>query len=427
MRDPKFVFHEALSATGPAYLAAEQELRAMGPALSPVLAAQRTHADPMARLLAEVLQQAAAGSAAKQSKAITFIHEFGDGMEGMVIDTPPPSGLDRSLESDFAAGVVELLALRLIKETGWPDWRVSGVLLYLVRHTNGHPLITVPLIRFAVSTSDEELRTWAVEGLSKQPDEMLLVPLKQERARAEAANYPWPPALLSLENKRSLTASKGPLDLDPLFRKALSSSGPAYVQAEQSLRSTTLAAGDRATASLAKLRHQGDPMIQLLAEVLHQQIAGREDEQQKALEDLEETYLDAMRSWPPTPPDPAATMGGFRADVADRAVEVFALRLSKRPDLSAWWQTVVLLYLDEYSAGHPLITVPLARFAAQTSDAKLRELAIKGLAKQTDAELLGPLQAERARALAAKEPWPSELLALEQARVAAANKPKLTP
>lgn len=202
MSDPGVLFDEAVLAVGQAYLDREAALRAAGSQLAPVLAQRRLAADPIVQLLAQVLTQATAGKAAAQLEALKYLDEIGETMKPTVVGEPPPAGVAKYLENHFADGVVELLALRLYKETGWPFWREAGVLLYLDRHAAQRPLITVPLIRFAVRASAPDLREQVVISLEKQAETMLLDRLREERERAHATGQSWPSELLMLEQKR---------------------------------------------------------------------------------------------------------------------------------------------------------------------------------------------------------------------------------
>lgn len=208
MSDPGALFDEAVLATGQAYLDTEAALRAVGDQLAPVLAARQRVADPIAQLLADVLTQAAAGKAAAQLGAIKYLDEIGEKMRPTALGKPSPIGVAKYLAKHFADGVVELLALRLSKETDWPYWREAGVLLYLDLHAASHPLITVPLVRFAVRSSHGDLREQVVTSLEKQEDAVLLDRLRQERESAHTVGQPWPSALLILENKRRRAGEK---------------------------------------------------------------------------------------------------------------------------------------------------------------------------------------------------------------------------
>jgi hypothetical protein len=117
---------------------------------------------------------------------------------------PSPRGVANVLNERFGSRVADFLALRLVKETNWPRWRVLGILLYLKEQRL--PSTTSALLRFSMETDSEEARGYAIEAIQAIADPELEAKVQIERQRVEEKHQ----ALVTvLEN---LTSQNGPMD-----------------------------------------------------------------------------------------------------------------------------------------------------------------------------------------------------------------------
>lgn len=188
------LFDEAVEAVGQDYLDREAKLRSADPAL---LRANVGHEDPVGRHLAEVLVHWVETSPKDNQAALDYLDSVGGYFGKTPAGEPDPSGVESYLTLHFKERVTGLLALRLAKARGWPEWRTHGVLLYL--HTHKAPSFTGPLARFAAETADPKAREFAVNLLRASGDPSLRGKLAWEQARAAKAKRPYPAALISLE------------------------------------------------------------------------------------------------------------------------------------------------------------------------------------------------------------------------------------
>ena len=186
-------FERALEATGPDYLRDALDLRQAAP-LAPALNARLLQAsadgEPIARLLARVVLDWSSPKRADFEAALDYL----DGLPGKLARTamgkPSPTGTESYLTLHFGDRVADLLALRLIKQDAWPEWKVRAVVFYLTTHRR--PSATVALIRFAIETPDGESRELAVAGIHAVGDPALRVLLADELARARRLRRPVP-------------------------------------------------------------------------------------------------------------------------------------------------------------------------------------------------------------------------------------------
>lgn len=124
-------FQRALSAYGQDYLAAEKALRGGGDAALTVLnqVAADTTQTPLARFIATTLANVSGDRGAACDSALSALN----GLEVHAGKTP------RSVpDVEIAAGrlsrfgdITDFIALRMLKETEWPEWKVMAAIVYL--------------------------------------------------------------------------------------------------------------------------------------------------------------------------------------------------------------------------------------------------------------------------------------------------------
>jgi hypothetical protein len=125
------IFDKALNAYGADYLAAEKELRAGGTSTASSLQqiAADTTQTPLARFVAGTIAAWIDGKGSNYEVAMSGL----DGLAARAAKTP--SGTPAA---DVAAGrlkhyddIANFVALRLLKETDWPQWKVLAAVVYL--------------------------------------------------------------------------------------------------------------------------------------------------------------------------------------------------------------------------------------------------------------------------------------------------------
>jgi hypothetical protein len=148
---------EALDTGGRGYLDAEARLRAGGAEAAAALQRHLAEGTRLRRLVARVLLSWVGGKAPQFSAALDGIRALGVEARGTPEGRPEPTAVAYHLDSRFGDSVVDVLAVRLVKESEWPSWKTRGVLLYLAAH---HPeTVAAALARYVVqSRGDEELR-----------------------------------------------------------------------------------------------------------------------------------------------------------------------------------------------------------------------------------------------------------------------------
>jgi hypothetical protein len=106
-------------------------------------------------------------------------------------------GIAAYLSKHFKGRVADILAVRLVKGTDWPEWSVLGVLFYLWKQKQASA--TAALIRFAIETPKEKWRRAAVKAIQAAADPDLQAKLAWERRRLREQEKLLPPALRDLE------------------------------------------------------------------------------------------------------------------------------------------------------------------------------------------------------------------------------------
>jgi hypothetical protein len=191
------MFETAVTSTGQAYLEAEKKLRDAGASAEPVLQKNLHRTDPIARLVARVILDWLQGSATDFQDALDYLDYLPERIAHTPMGDPSPVGIQGTLSDRFEARLVDLLGLRLVKGTDWPQWRVGGVILYL--QEQARPSSTEPLLRFVVETRNDEWRRFALDAARASHDPDLKAKIAAERIRALALKLPFPPSLADLD------------------------------------------------------------------------------------------------------------------------------------------------------------------------------------------------------------------------------------
>ena len=143
------LFDKAVNSTGQQYLDAEQALLSAGAPVTGVLQQNLQNPDPVASLIARVLLDWKQGRGEEFNRANEYLNGLPNRLARTPITAPPPVGVAGYLSQNFGPRVAEFLAVRLLKEGGWPGWRTAGVLLYL--RQQAVPSTTAALIRIPPS------------------------------------------------------------------------------------------------------------------------------------------------------------------------------------------------------------------------------------------------------------------------------------
>ena len=186
-------FENALINSEQAYLDEENALRSGGAEAVSVLTAKREHGDPVGRFMANCLLDWIEGRQPENEAALAYLDGLPAKLELTPIVAPSPTGSAAYLTQTFGPNVAEMLALRLLKGTDWPHWRVMSVLFYLKE--NAMPSTSVALIRYAGEVENEEWREASIEAISAANDPDLEAKLTAERERIEEQNAEFHPAL----------------------------------------------------------------------------------------------------------------------------------------------------------------------------------------------------------------------------------------
>jgi HEAT repeat protein len=101
----------------------------------------------------------------------------------------------------FRERIVPLIALRLLKDTDDPPWRVLAKIFYL--GVAQDPQATVPLIRFVATTPIDRQRYYGARALRDVKDPDLVAKLRAEKQSTTARGWTWPEELETLARVRS--------------------------------------------------------------------------------------------------------------------------------------------------------------------------------------------------------------------------------
>jgi hypothetical protein len=179
-------FDLALRTSGQPYSNLELDLRQHAQVDASAAEALRkaalSHLDPIARLLARVILDWAEPKGADFKAALDYLEYAPIRLKRTAAGFPSPMGVESYLTRHFADRVAELLALRLVKESGWPRWKVGAIIFYL----QAHKLVstTSALVRFAIETDEADWRKFAVDAIREIQDPDLGAKLAFEIARA---------------------------------------------------------------------------------------------------------------------------------------------------------------------------------------------------------------------------------------------------
>jgi hypothetical protein len=190
------VFEQAVARYGPEYLQAEQTLLRAGSAAAPTLQQNLDHRDPVGRMIARCLLQWIGGKAPEYQAALDYLDQIGKRMARTPAGVPPTAGVAAELSERYGAKVADLLAVHLVKELDWPQWRVGSVLQYIMDHKATST--TSALIRFAAETNNEPWRAAAIETIRSVHDPDLATKMDYERKRYSALERKLPEALNEL-------------------------------------------------------------------------------------------------------------------------------------------------------------------------------------------------------------------------------------
>jgi MoxR-like ATPase len=193
------IFKDAVQSRGADYLKAEAALLTGGAPAAAVLQANLKGKSRAVQLLARTLLAWQSGKAPEYQKAIELIDAKEAEAAVSPRGSPSPTGLARALAKTFGPKAVDVLAVRLMKELGWPAWKVLGVLRYLEEQG---PLEAAPaVVRFAAQTLEDDLRRAAVRVLGKVPPAELVECLREEQVYLEGRLRELPPELEALMGK----------------------------------------------------------------------------------------------------------------------------------------------------------------------------------------------------------------------------------
>ena len=187
------LFAMADAAKGPSYLEAERQLLDMGPHALPTLKGHSNDTDLVTRHMAQCLAGWIEEKPKEYDDALAYLSGLPERFRRTPLTAPPPTGVANYLEREYGGGVADLLALRLVKATDWPQWQVLGVVFYL--EVQKAPTTIGPLIRFAVETSNDKWRDAASDAIRAAEDPKLPQKLEAERQRAKESGKAFPVAL----------------------------------------------------------------------------------------------------------------------------------------------------------------------------------------------------------------------------------------
>jgi hypothetical protein len=193
---PDKAFDQALRRFDDEYREAEAALRAGGAEAQAVLRARTQEPNGVTRLLARTLLAWSEGRAPDNDEALAGLDEQEKEMLDSPARTPSPSGIAYFLKNRFGASVVDVLALRLLKELDWPRWKILGVLMYLEEHDPA--TVGTALVRFVTITRDADGRQLALNILGALPAAERAAWVREEEAWAASRHDRLPPRLVQL-------------------------------------------------------------------------------------------------------------------------------------------------------------------------------------------------------------------------------------
>lgn len=149
------LLHQYFHGYGKQHVAAEQRLREMGPDPEPasrISSAAIDEADPVVPLMRSVLSTLQSGQGEELDAAMSHMDQQAEHYEGTQVPYPRPDVLASDLDYEHGARAVPYLAVRLMKEPDWPDWKVAAVLQYLAMEKEEKALPA--LARFAAENKN---------------------------------------------------------------------------------------------------------------------------------------------------------------------------------------------------------------------------------------------------------------------------------
>jgi hypothetical protein len=187
------VIVKAGASSGQEYLALEERIRAGGQESLVALRRHLADPDPVNQLMASSLLAWMEGRAPECQASLEFLDAFARKLAKTPVGNPPPVAVAAELADRFGPRAAECLAVRLVKETDWPQWRVMGIIFYL--RDQRVPATTSALIRFAATTTNPTWQKAAVEAIEEIRDPELSRKLELERQRLALARKDLPEAL----------------------------------------------------------------------------------------------------------------------------------------------------------------------------------------------------------------------------------------
>jgi hypothetical protein len=149
------LLHRYFHGYGKQHVAAERRLREMGPdteLASPVGEVDVDEADPVIPLMKSVLSTLQSEQGEELDAAMSHMDRQAERYEGTQVPHPRPDVLASDLDYEHGARAVPYLAVRLMKEPDWPDWKVAAVLQYLAMEKEEKALPA--LVRFAAENKN---------------------------------------------------------------------------------------------------------------------------------------------------------------------------------------------------------------------------------------------------------------------------------
>jgi hypothetical protein len=190
------VFRAAVEGEGDEYLAAESALLASG-SVDQILRPALQDEDPVARLVAQVVLDAAESETQPLEGAEQYLAAAERWFAPTILGTPPVRGVVSNLTATFGGRLGEYLAVRLVKVPSAPAWRQQVALGYL--HDHPTPSATDALLRYAsAATTAPGLQAVAARVLAASGDDRLAAKVAAERDRLASAGLTLPEPVAAL-------------------------------------------------------------------------------------------------------------------------------------------------------------------------------------------------------------------------------------